>query len=122
MGLVATTTAQSSQSIKEEPAPHPSCSSSAEDEQSSKERANHGSDRESNSNKTEHETDNRPTITVDCPGTDFPFSLRYQSLICLCWVGHAILRLGYTRSLLSQRRGNPDHNELLSIDKYDVSY
>ncbi|XP_020621148.1 spatacsin-like isoform X1 [Orbicella faveolata] len=67
MGLVATTTAQSSQSIKEEPAPHPSCSSSAEDEQSSKERANHGSDRESNSNKTEHETDNRPTITVDCP-------------------------------------------------------
>ena len=73
MGLVATTTAQSSQSIKEEPAPHPSCSSSAEDEQHSKEGAKHVSDREPSSNKTEHETDNKPMITVDCPGTDFPF-------------------------------------------------
>lgn len=77
MGLVATTTAQSSQSIKEEPAANPSCSSSAEDEKSSKERAGHVSDMESSSNKTEHETDNKPTITVECPGTDFPFIPRY---------------------------------------------
>ena len=84
MGLVATTTAQSSQSIKEEPAANPSCSSSAEDEQSSKERAGHVSDKESSSNKTEHETDKKPTVTVDCPGTDFPFFPSYPLVICLC--------------------------------------
>ena len=72
MGLVATTTVQSSQSIKEEPAPHPS-GSSAEDEESSKERAKLGSDKESSTNKTEHENDSRPTITVDFPGTKYIF-------------------------------------------------
>ena len=96
MGFVATTTAQSSQSIKEEPAPHPSCGSTAEDEENSKERAKHGSDKESSSNKIEHETDNRPAITVDCPGTDFLLFLRYQPLISFGCLGHAILRIGCT--------------------------
>lgn len=88
MGLVATAAAQPSQSIKEEPVAHPSCSSSAEDEESSKERAKHGSDKESSSTKTEQETDDR--LTVDCPGTDFPFFARYPSVIHLCCLGCAI--------------------------------
>ena len=88
MGLVATTVAQPSQSIKEEPVAHPSFSSSAEDEESSKERAKHGGDKESSSTKTEQETDDR--LTVDCPGIDFPFFPRYPSVIRLCCLGCAI--------------------------------
>lgn len=80
MGLLATTTAQSSQSIKEEPAPHPS-GSSAEDEESSKERAKLGSDKESSTNKTEHENDSRPTITVDFPGTNYKYIFHFLVII-----------------------------------------
>lgn len=69
MGLVATTAAQPSQSIKEEPVPRPSCSSSAEDEENSKERAKHGSDKEINGTKIGLDSDER--LAIDSPGSFF---------------------------------------------------
>ncbi|XP_078373747.1 spatacsin-like isoform X3 [Oculina patagonica] len=64
MGLVATTVSQTShQSIKEEPVTRPSCSSSAEDEETSK--AKYGSEKELNGTKIGHDTDDR--LAVDSP-------------------------------------------------------
>ena len=68
MGLVATTVTQPPQNIKEEPVAHPSLSSSAEDEENSKERAKHGSDKEPSSAKIGYDSDDRPA--VDSPGTN----------------------------------------------------
>lgn len=102
MGLRATTVAQPSQIIKEDQVTRPSCSSSAEDEENTKDRTKHDNDKEPDSTKIGQEADDR--LAVECTGTWYP-SL-HATVICnrallfgLCVLKGCYLGLDHTSDI-----------------------